>query len=124
VVAVDLVESSRAWSNLHERLSVLVNENALARDDDGSPFLVPTGVLLAGRPRAAEGEIIRAVRDAFLLESRLLLGRELAGLLLAPSHAQGEREKNDQAARLELILHRRRPISVALASRSERGAAP
>ena len=106
VVAVDFVEPGRARGDFDERLSVLMKENALACDDDGSPLLVPTGILLTGRPRAAEGEIIRPVNDSLFLEPRLLFRRKPAGLLLATAREQREEKQNDQAARRELIFHR------------------
>jgi hypothetical protein len=66
-----LIDPGRARCNLDERLSVLMEKNSGAGDNDGGLFLVPAAVLVAGQMGAAKNEIVRAVGDAFLLESGL-----------------------------------------------------
>lgn len=105
VVTMHFVEASRARGDFDQRFAIHMQENALARDDDGSPLLVLTGVALAGGTRAAEGEIIGAVRDPFFLEPREQFGRKLAGLL-ASDRKQGESKTSADSCDLNFYRHR------------------
>ena len=66
-------------------LAVDVNENAFGRHNDGSAFLVPTGIAIARRARAAKSDIIGAMRNSFFIEARLQRWRKFTGLLAGGS---------------------------------------